>query len=182
MDVARRDDWLFELFAELYDRAVKRVQLLDVADGARAHEEEVVAVGLDFEVIVKARDVQKLVPGFAVEYGAVELAGLAGAADQKALAVAHEFRLRDARLLIKILEMRLRNELVQIFEPCIVLDEDNLVVHLHLFRVAAGEARVDVGDGFGPRILAQALEQLDKNEREHLGVVAGAVVVKIAEL
>ena len=41
---------------------------------------------------------------------------------------------------------------------------------------------VDVGDGFGPRILAQALEQLDKNEREHLGVVAGAVVVKIAEL
>ena len=56
------------------------------------------------------------------------------------------------------------------------------MVHLHLFRVAAGEARVDVGDGFGPRILAQALEQLDKNEREHLGVVAGAVVVKIAEL
>ena len=56
MDVARGDHRFIQLIAELENRLINLLQLLFAADTALPHEEGVVALGLDFQIIVKRSD------------------------------------------------------------------------------------------------------------------------------
>ena len=182
MNVARGDHQLAELIAKLEDRPVDLLELFLPIDPALPHEEGIVALGLNFKIIVKRGDVFQLVPRPPVEHGAVELARLARAADQKPFAVFDELAFGDARLAIKIFQVGHRDQPVEIFQPCQVFHQDDLVIGAQLFRIHLRERSVEQAGRFDIARFARFVEQNDKDIRQDFCIVTGAVMVKILQL
>lgn len=115
-------------------------------DQTLSEHKAVVADGLNLQIIIKTGDLTQLVPRAAVDHGAEKLARLAGAAQKQALAVLDQDAFGDARFFIKIFQMGLGDQLIQILKPRLVLHQNNLVIGTQLFGVTAREARVDLGN------------------------------------
>ena len=105
MHVARRDDRLTELVAEFNDAAVVIAERLLVLRDALADEERVVADGLDLEIIVVGSDLQQLIFVRAVHHRAEQLARFACGAEDQSLPVDVQQAPRDARSLVKMIEV-----------------------------------------------------------------------------
>ena len=185
MDVARRADGLAELLAELDDRAVEVLQILVIAHRAVTHEKAVVAQGLDLKKIIERGDALELVPVLVVDDGAEQLARLAGGADDQALAVRDQLAFGDGRHALEVLEVRCRDELIEIFEADLVFgDEDDVLrvaAALRPHRAQLCHLAVDL-----LKARDAARFEYGKELHEHLRhghrVVRGAVVVELREL
>ena len=94
--------------------------------------------------------------------------------------VEHAFR--RAGPLVEVIEVPVGDQLVQVFQTDKVLHKNDLVVGRQLFRVAARERGVDVAHALRAEIVAQALDEVQKDLAEHRRIVRGAVVVERLQL
>ena len=92
-------------------------------------DEELIVPGrLDFEIIVKFCDLRDRLFRSVLEDCLIQFACNAGTADDDSLAVLYEFALRDSRLSLEILEMRIRNHRVEIEFSRVILREQDAVI------------------------------------------------------
>ena len=181
MRVAGGNDRLAELFAQRDDPAVEIAQPLVVRDLALGDQEAVVADRLDLEVIVERGDALDLVLRLPVQHGAEQLARLARRADDEAVAVLLQHGLRDAGIAAVILQIAHRDETIQVLQPDEVFDQDNLMVGAQIQRVGARLHDLVDAPEVGNALVHQLLGHLEVDHRQHLRVVAGAVMVEVAE-
>ena len=165
MNVARGNDRNVQLIAKPDNVSVEITQFFLALDGSFAQHEPVVADRLNFQIVVIARDLLQLVPRGPAHHGAEQLARLASGTDNQSLAQLVEFCFWDPRTLIKIIEMRLGNQFIKVFQPNLVLDENNLMIGRNFFWIAAGQRCVQLRNLFGAGVLLDALNQQKKNIR-----------------
>ena len=182
VDVAGRHHRDAELVAQLDDRLVEILQLGGRLDGAIFHHEGVVADRLHLQIVVEAGDAGKLLPALARHNGAKQLACLAGAADQQPFPVLDQLALGDERVLFKVFEVGHRHQLVEVFEPHLVFDQQDQVMGFELPRVRADQRGVDLLDAVDVVSLPHILHHAEEDFGQRLGIVAGAVVVELAHL
>ena len=166
---------MFSFSPRWHDLAVQLAQSLVVGHRALAHEELVVADGLHLEIVVEFRDFLQRLVALSRQHGAEQLAGFAGAAHDQSLAIALDDAARQARRAVKVVQMALADDAVEVGDARLRGGQQDDVVGL-LARVD-GEAGVDLpehGDVF------QAL-QLREHLHQHHGrgprIVHGAVGV-----
>ena len=178
MGVARGDNGLVQVLAQLDDGAV---EVFDGFHGIHltvAHHKLVVAQRLHFQKIVIFGNAQQLFIGLPRHNGAVQLARLARRAEQQPLAVLVQQTAGYARLFEEILRVRRADDAVQIFQPHLILHQNNKVVVFlfqHLF--VAAQTRVDVLDRVDV-LFFQIRQHHLKDARQRHGIVHGAVVVE----
>ena len=174
MHVARRDDGNAAFFAQPDDFAVQLAQLFVVPDAPLAHEELVVADGLDFEIIVKARDARKRLIVLAVQHGAEKFARLARAAEQQPVSIFLDEFSRHMRTARKVLQMAGRNEPVEVGDAVLAgRQQDNMVA---LADCAFGKAAVEFAQ-FGDAALLGEREHAGEAERRGFRIVYRTVRV-----
>ena len=172
--VAGGHDGDAQLIAELHDDAVEVAQGFLIRETALAHHEIVVADGLDFEVVVPGGDLLQLLPGLVGQHRLEQLARLAGAADNQALAQLLDLLLGHVGTAAEVLQMADGDELVQVHQAVLGLDQNDDVV-----AVADGAALegVQVREGGKTLILLQCFEHAVEAVGRGGRVVDGAVGV-----
>ena len=82
---------------------------------------------------------------------------------------------------VEVFEIGIRDELVEVLHPGLVLHKDDLVVGFQLQGVRLlRHGVVEAGD-VPDAVLLEALDHAAEDHREHFGVVAGAVMIEVAE-
>ena len=120
-----------------------------------------------------------------VDDGAEQLARFTGGADDQALAVRNELAFRNDRHALEVLEVRSRDELIEIFQTNFILGDQNDVlwetVALDAQRAKLGHLVVDLLE---PRNAARFEhgEKLHEHLRHGHRVVRGAVMVELRKL
>ena len=174
MHVAGGDHGLVQLFAQSDDFAVEVAQLLLVARRAGAEHEAVVADGLDLQIVVPAGDALDLLLRPVVDDGLKQLARLAGAAQDEALAVLVDEVAGHAGMAVEIAQVAVGNEMIEVLHALLAGAQQNDVVALP-DGIAADDG-VDVLEGRGALFLGRF-----KHARKALGrgrrVVHGPVRV-----
>ena len=159
VDVARGSDGLSELFAKLDDPPVDGVQILHALQGAVSDHEHIVAVGLNFKIVVECGDALLLLFARAASHGGVKLAVFAGRADDEILPQRGDAAFGHARAAVEILKVRLGDQFVQIAQTVLVFGKQHDVMRIQrgddLFFV---HARLDVLDAL-PTQIADHVEQ-----------------------
>ena len=138
---------LAQLVADGENFAVNIVQILFFPDLLMnffigTQHKSIVAVRLNFQIIIKVGDFLQLFVAFAVENSLVQLALLAGGADNNAVPVLFQRRLQDQRTVLKVLNIALGDMLIQYLAPGQGADQKNnmipgevLELHIHKVRV-----------------------------------------------
>ena len=180
MHVARCDNGLAELLAELHDAAVEVAQGFLAAHGAVVEQEVVIRQRHDLEIVVKRRDALELRVALAAQHRLEYLARLAGRADDEALAIFHKQALGDGGVALEILQIRPGNDLVEVFQAGLVFHQNGDVVRAALLLQAAAHEIVEVAD----RLCALRREhgqELVHDARHDHRIVARAVVVEVRQ-
>jgi len=126
-----------QFLAELDNSAIVIAQLLFALRSSLAQHEQVIADRLNLQIVVKPRDLLELVPRSTGYHGAEQLARFARRTDHQPFAQLGQLRFRDPRPLVEIIEVGLGNQLVQILEPDLVFNQNDLVIGRNFFRIAA---------------------------------------------
>ena len=105
MDVAGCDNRDVQPLSKPHDRFVKLPDCLLVRNHIAAHHIFVVCNRLDFQVIVKTRDIAQVAPAFPLHDRTVKLPGFTGASDQKALPVFNQLAFGDTRTFGIVIQM-----------------------------------------------------------------------------
>ena len=184
MHIAGRDGRDAEAVADLNDLAVQIAQVLFIFDGiaVAVDHEVIVSERLNLEIIIEGCEPFQLVIRLALDDRREELARLARTAVEQSLVMLHEQRFRDQRFLIKIVDLRIGHEPVEILHAGLVLRENDLVIGFQLARIDRRQRRVEVAERLNPVLFQQALHQCEIDLCEHIGIVGGAVMLKLAEL
>ena len=178
--VAGGDDGLAHLLAKPHDAAVEVPQRLLAADRAVVEQEAVVAQRHDLQVVIERRDAPQLAVALAAQHGVEHLARLAGRADQQPLAVFCEHALGDGRVSLKVFQIGLRNDLVEIFQSRFVLYENGHMARVPLFLQPAAHEVVEIADRLCAA-LGEHGQELAHDARNDHRVVRGAVVVEVRQ-
>ena len=126
--VARCHNGNAQFLAQLHDGAVEVTQAFVVFHRAVAHEERIVADGLNLQIIIEPRNLLEPIPARAVQHGMEQFARLAGTADDQALAVLLNQPARHMRTAAEVLQMSDRNKPVQVDQAFLRLDQqDNMI-------------------------------------------------------
>ena len=182
--VAGRDNGLSELVAQLYNRAVETSKLLLVLCHALLQHEAVVADGLNFQVIVKFRDALELGPALVIDNGLKELARLAGRADDEPLAPPEKLRLRHDGHALKILEVAVGNEAVEVPEANRIFGEHDDVLCPAVKNAAARAKLRHAGIHGAERMHALFVKHFPEAHHEIAAgdrVIGGPVVVEFRQ-
>ena len=182
VDVARRDDHFAELLAQVQDRAVIVLQHGLVLDHAVFHQKAVVADRLDLQIVVKRRDLFQLLVACALHDGAVQLAHAAGRADEDALAVLDQQALRDRGDAVEILQIALRDHLVEVLQTLAVQNQQDHVIGLgHIRAPQRVIDRLDVVHSLRP-LGGEHGQEFAHDARDDHRVVRGAVMVELRQV
>ena len=116
-----------------------------------------------------------------------QLARLAGRAENQALSVTNQLTARHNRLFIKIFQVGIGNQLVQIFESHLIFCQNNKVIPAQIFQAAglgfeSCQQRVDVGNFGRVQFFLHFFQQLDVNSAQNCRVLTRSVVVERANL
>ena len=131
MNVTGRNARLAEIIGETHDFPVDFPKLVERCDSAHMlpHHVLIVPDRLDLKIIVKVHDFGDLRRRLFVQYSMIKFAGRACRTDHEPVPVFHEQGSGDPRPLLKISEMRLGNERVQVASSGLVLcKQDNMVI------------------------------------------------------
>ena len=113
-----------------------------------------------------------------------QLAGLAGRADDQALAVAQQLRLRHTRKALEILQMGVGNDVVEVAQARLVLGKDDDMAGAAVVDAAAGAQAHHVGvDGLDV-LQAPLMEHFGKAEIDFAagqGIVGSPVMVEFRQ-
>ena len=112
--VASGDHGLVQLLAQPHDFAVEIAQRFLILGRAFLQHKGVVADGLDFQIIVKARDAQKLRVPRAAHHRAEQFARLARAAHDQPFPVFFDQAARNARTAAVMVQVRLAHQAVEV--------------------------------------------------------------------
>ena len=126
---------LAQLVADGENFAVNIVQILFFPDLLMnffigTQHKSIVAVRLNFQIIIKVGDFLQLFVAFAVENSLVQLALLAGGADNNAVPVLFQRRLQDQRTVLKVLNIALGDMLIQYLAPGQGADQKNNMIEV----------------------------------------------------
>ena len=181
MHVACGDDRLIELTADIEYAAVIVLQNAYVADNAVINKESVIAERLNFKIIVKRRYALELGVARAVHHSAVKLAHTAGGAYQQPLAVLYQQAFRHGRGFVKVLEIRLRNKLVQVFKADLVFYQQYHMPRLCV--VGRLDARIDLlNTVYGLcSLLREHRQESSHYARNYKRVIRRTMVVKLRQ-
>ena len=181
VDVAGRDDRFVQVFADPDNRLVELHQLGAALRLPRFQHKFVVADRLDLEVVVKAGDFTQLLERLAVDDRPEELPRLAGGTDQQPFPVLHDLALGGAGAAVEVFDVGAGNQFIEVFEPDAVFDQQDLVVGLQLFGVAAPQVGVQLPDKVDVFLRFQLFDHLLEDLAEDGGVVAGTVMVEVLQ-
>ena len=120
MAVCRGADGLAQFFRNAADAPVDLAELLLVRHHAFPDEESIVAVRLNFQVIVKTRQLLQPFVLRAVQNRPVDLPLLAGRAKDEPLSVLCHHAFGNARAVVEIFQVPQRNQLVEVDQPRLV--------------------------------------------------------------
>ena len=181
VDVAGGNDGLIELPADIKYAAVIVLKHGFIADDAVIHKEAVVADGLYLKVVIEGGDALELRVARAVHHRAVQLAHAAGRADKYALPVLYKQALGHGRSLVEVFKIRLRHQLIQVFEAGLVLHEQ---YHMTGFAVVGGfycpEDLLNIVYSFRA-LFREHGQEFAHYARDHERVVGGPVVVEFRQ-
>ena len=182
MDVAGGYDWLAELFTELHYTHVELAQTLVVGDPSLAYQEFVVGYRLYFEIVVDGGDFFNVLLALSVENSAEKLAGFAGAADYKTLAVLLQLGQGHAGFSVEVIKVGVGNQLVEIFQTDLILRQDYHVISVELLDVNIAKYGIEVAEFLERVSLAGNIYEGNEYFGQHFRVVDRAMVVEITEL
>ena len=137
MGIAGGNDRFSVFFPQGYDFPVDFHQLFHIFNGSVVNQELVVNQRLNLQIIVKVHKAFDFLLAFLMEHRLVKLSRLAGRSDNKAFSVLFNHGFRHPRLFIKIVQVGIGNQFVQIFQSYPVLSQNNNVVG-SLFLVVNG--------------------------------------------
>ncbi len=175
--------------AQLHNGPVKVLQHLHIGHLGLpvfvwAEHKEVVAQGLDFQVIVPGGHPFQLLPLPLIGHRLVELTSLTGRAQNQSLPIFLDLAFQHERVAAEVLQMGVRDQAVEIAQALLVFGQHNEMVGSgrplalgHPFHEHRGHGRIDGGQG-GDALLLQHLEHGDEHLPHHLGVIAGPVVLE----
>ena len=172
MHVPGGDHGLVQLFAQGDDFAVEFPQVLLVAGSAGAEHEAVVADGLDLQIVVPAGDALDLLLRPVVDDGLKQLARLACAAQNQALAVLVDEVAGHAGMAVEIAQVAVGDEVVEVLHALLAGAQQNDVVALP-DGIAADDG-VDILEGRGalfPGCVIHARKTLCRSRRVVYGPV-----------
>ena len=135
MHVAGGDHGFPELFPELHHPLVQRDQIflgVDIPQSLRFDHKPVVADRLDLQIVIKLHNAGDLFVALSVEHGTKQLPRLAGAAQDQTFPVLLDQTLWDQWSLVKIFQMGLGYQLVEVDAPRLVLCQYDNVVGMKL--------------------------------------------------
>ena len=182
--IARGDDGLSELLAQLHDGAVEAAQLILTFGKTLFQHEGVVAQRLDLEEVVERGNALELRVALVRHDRLKQLARLTGRADEQTLPPAEHFRLRHDGIALEIFEVAVGNETVEVAQTDGVFRKDKDVPRTAIHDLAAAAKRHHRGiDGLkGVDVL---LLQHGVKPRQHVaagdGVIRCAVVIEVRQ-
>ena len=174
---------LAQLVCQRQDGAVVIPQLLLILCRTIGNEEFVVANRLDFQIIIKIRNTQQFFPGGPAQHGGKQLARFTGGTENQAFPVANQLAPGHNRFFIKIFQVGIGNQLVEIFQANLIFCQNNEMIPAEIFQAAGlglqtRQQRVDVGNLLRMQFLPQLVQQLDENTSQYCRIFTGSVVVK----
>ena len=182
VNVAGGADGLSQLPAQADDGAVEFPQLLLGPDVAVAEHEQVVADGLDLQIVIEGGDALELGPVLVVLHRLEQLAGLAGRADDEPLPMGHQLGFGDDGHPLEVLQVGGRDQLVQVLEAHFVLGQNDDVLGKAAGLAALGpqlqHLGVDVLETADAQLPLQLLKERDQHVGHHGRVVGGPVVIE----
>ena len=181
MHVAGCYNRFIELLAQPDDLSVHVLNVLhrvDIFNLVGMDHEHVVAGRLDFQIIIKFHDPRNFRIRLFIQQGTVQLACLTRTAQNQSLPVLHQQALRNSRCLMKVSQMRLRYQTVQIYPPHIVFRKDNRMVGKQsLYNIRAGISQmVHIRKGVTVALL-QKRNKFYENFRRCFRIVHCAVMI-----
>ena len=142
MHVAGGHHGLVELLTQPHDPAVNVLDVLhgsDILNTIRIDHEQVVARGLNLQIIVKIDDPGDLRIGLFIQEGPIEFPRFAGAAQNQSLPIFCQKTLRHPRRLVKVVQMGFRNQPVQVHPADVVFCQKNRMIRRQpLHQIRAG--------------------------------------------
>ena len=175
MDVAGGDHRLVQVLAQLDDGPVEVLDPLDAVHPAFPDHILVVAQGLDLQQVVVGGDLFQLLVGAALHHGPVQLTGFAGRGDDQPFPVLVQQAAGHPRLFEKVIQMGPADDLVQVFQPGLVLDQqDDVVILFAQHLPVAAQSGVDAPD-VGDLLFLQVAEHDAEDPPQGAGVLAGPV-------
>ena len=171
-----------EFVAELYYSLVYIYERLPAGYRAVVNHELIVSERLYFKIVVELCHFNKLAVRSSRENCLIQLSRFARRADYQTVPVLLEHGLGYSGKAVVVVEIRERNELVQIFKPCLILYEDYLMIRLYLFGITASahvvSELINRFDAFRHELLAE----LSVYKCEHMSVFKRPVVIEVSEV
>ena len=182
MRVTGCNDGNIQLFAQSHDLTVEVAKPLLAVDLTLGKQEAVIADRLNLKVIVELCDFLNLTVGLALDDGLHQFARLAGRADDQPFSVFFKSCLRNSREPLKIIQIAFRNQAIKILQSHLVFHQNDLMIGFQLQRVGL-RAHFVLQIGKAANVLRLHLfHHGEEDHRQHLRVVAGAVVIEVSEL
>ena len=175
-----RNDGFVQFPSDAQDRTVEVLQHLFPAHPAIVDQKTVVAKRLNLKIIIQGCDLPKFFIALAAHDGAVQFAHAAGRADQQPLAVLFQQALRNVRRTVKVFQIGLRDQFVQVLQTLPVLYQQDHVIGLVRMRAFRTEA-VDVAQRPDAAVLHHG-DELLHDSCDNRGIVACAMMVELRQL
>ena len=116
--------------AEFYDSLVDFNKRFFALNNAFINHKLIVAERLNFKIIIELCHVAKVGPGFSLKDCLIKFACFTGRTDNKPVSVLFKDSFWDSRVSVIVVEIGVRNELVEVLETYKVFNQDNLMITL----------------------------------------------------
>ena len=180
MNVAGRNHRNVEIITQFYDGFIELDEFVHGFDHSIAQHELVISQRLHFQIVVEFRNIAQFPPALSCHNGTEQLACLTGRAENQALAMFDQLGFWNQWATFEIFQVGHGNQLVQVFQTHVVLHQNDLVVRLHLGRVAGAKRRIDLLQSGRFLFRLQQLHHFNINFRQNSGIVTGAVMIEVA--
>ena len=174
-----------QILAQPNHRAVKAAKLLFIRRDPLCQHKAVVCQRLNFQEIIEGRNPLQFILALTLHNGLEQLSRLAGGTDQQSLPKLHQLRLGNSGNTLKVFQVRVGNQMIQIAQAHLILGKENDMPCVPVRNAPLGaqvhHRRVDVLKGMNIMLLLQFFHQPVHNQPAGHGVVRRPMVVELRQ-
>ena len=181
MHIAGSHYRLVELFSQGHDLPVDILNILNgiyIPHTFRSDHEFVVATGLDLQIVIEFHQSGNLGIRLSVQQCPVQFSRLAGTSQYQSFSVLHHQTLGNPGMFVKIGQMRLGHQTIQVDTPQIIFRQNNGMVRGHLLHgIHTGSSQCIDFRQIMNVLLFQHFNKFHENMGRALRIIHGSVMI-----
>ena len=185
MHISGGNHHLIQFFTQAYNGSVKVFQIFHAGSNSLGQHKHIIGQGLNLKEIVEGCNAFEFILTFTIRHSLEQFAGFTGRTNDEAFTQTHQFRFGNTGYTLKVLQIRIRDQMIQVSQTLLILCEEDNVASMTIInsvlRAQGSHGRINGIEGMNVVLFLQDLHQTGHNKSTSNRIVSGSVMAKLRQ-